>query len=70
MDDWISWIKMPPEGHEIVEWVRLDNRGLSAVHVNRLADLHAAWDSKQWNLAAIYWRPAKSNVVPMKRHQT
>lgn len=57
MKDWNCWANTPPEGHELVEWVRLDNRGESAAQVSRVSDLHAAWDGKQWNLAAIFWRP-------------
>jgi hypothetical protein len=64
MDDWRSWTKDPPDGHEFVEWARLHHReGLMASKVSRVADLHAAWDGKQWNLAAIFWRPAKSAEV-------
>jgi hypothetical protein len=68
MEGWSNWAKHPPDGHDFVEWVRLDHRdGVSAVQTNRVADLHAAWDGKQWNLAAIYWRPARSNVIALHR---
>ena len=60
MDDWRCWANTPP-AEEFVEWARFDHRdGLSPPQVSRVADLHAAWDGKQWNLAAIFWRPAKS----------
>jgi hypothetical protein len=71
-EDWRSWVKDPPTGHEFVEWTHFNHRdGLSAPQVNRPDDLLAAWEGKQWNLAAIFWRPVRSaDVVHLPSSRT
>jgi hypothetical protein len=66
MAEWTSWTETPPDADALVEWIRHKEGFDAYVHKGLAREVAAMLKAHRADPAAIFWRPARDNVVHLK----